>query len=470
MKRVILTFAAVALVGAYAPSADAARRSSMAGNLLIEDVQDIFFLPHEVVNYVNYVWFDFVTGVDTPSATSGVSSGGEAPSAGSTDTGGFDTSDGGTDGSSGLDAGSVTPTGMVASGGLGGPSFGSGGILFGNAQDRNFGFGIAVHRSDFMGAQLDGSDLGTVFQYHRNAGIEDGEMGRLGISTLPTLSWLDLLIGASVSDNMDLGARLSLGSNLASSSDIDGDDSGDVRPSLSVFSFNFVGSLGYDTDSMALDASVELNLGNWSNTNEVADTEDTASSFGLGLFGRAFFAMSENIDLGVIAQFHTRSRTADLEGDVTNESSALNVGAGVGPVYHIGEVATVAAYVTLGLGQAVFNPEGDDNQSSATAFLFPGVNIAAEWHLLDWLTYRAGLRSRYAFASGEVEAPGDSGGTASSARSAEFYWSNGFGFNALEGNFNFDAMLNWPIITGGPHFISGATADMFAVVSASYTF
>lgn len=37
------------------------RRSSLAGNLLIEDRRNVFFLPHEVANYVNFVWFDFLS-------------------------------------------------------------------------------------------------------------------------------------------------------------------------------------------------------------------------------------------------------------------------------------------------------------------------------------------------------------------------------------------------------------------------
>jgi len=39
---------------------------ALGGNLLIEDAKDIFMFPHDVARYVNYVWFDFMTGVGTP--------------------------------------------------------------------------------------------------------------------------------------------------------------------------------------------------------------------------------------------------------------------------------------------------------------------------------------------------------------------------------------------------------------------
>jgi hypothetical protein len=45
-----------------APAAHASRRSGLAGNLLIEDVKDIFLFPHDVARYVNHVWFDFISG------------------------------------------------------------------------------------------------------------------------------------------------------------------------------------------------------------------------------------------------------------------------------------------------------------------------------------------------------------------------------------------------------------------------
>jgi len=46
-----------------APS-DAARRSSLAGNLLIQDMDDVFFFPQNVVNYNRTVTFDFGTNAD----------------------------------------------------------------------------------------------------------------------------------------------------------------------------------------------------------------------------------------------------------------------------------------------------------------------------------------------------------------------------------------------------------------------
>ena len=475
MKRgALLAVLALLFTTVLASNADASRRSSLAGNLLIEDVQDIFFMPHEVVNYVNYVWFDFVTGVDLPSASLPAVTDGGGGGGG----GGTDVPDDITDGMEG------TPVGTTTTSGLGGPHLGSGGILFGNAVDRNFGFGIALHRSDYQSAQLDASGLGTVFHLHRNAGLEDAYSRDLTGSSallLPIegLNWLDLLVGFSLNQNMDIGARVALGSNVLSRADLDGDDQDVINPGASTTFFSLIASLGYDTSSMAIDASVELNIGSWSAQSLAGDNEleDSASMFGLGVMARGFFAMSDSIDLGALFNFYTRSRSTNLDDGDSDDStrtdvdiSEFGVRAGVGPRYQIGDNATVAAYVTLGLGQLTADPEGKNNLIDQVTVLLPGVNVAAEWHLLHWLTYRAGIRSEYSLVSGELQEDSDRGGDSVSMRGPSFYWSNGFGFNALEGNFKLDAMLNWPVITAGPYLISGSAADMFASVSASYTF
>ncbi len=472
MRRgAFVIFSALLLVTVSVSSASASRRSSLAGNLLIEDVSDIFFMPHEVVNYVNYVWFDFVTGVSVPDTSSpSVAEGLSASSGGG--------------GSTDVPTGDVTTEEVTTLSGLGGPHLGSAGILFGNAQQRNFGFGIALHRSDFQSAHTEALSGGTVFGAHRNGGIEDSILPRLTGTTgllapIENLSWLDVIAGFALGSNMDLGFRLALGSNALERSDLDDDDSGVLNPGSSAFSFSLLGSLGYDSDAMNLDASVELNIGSWSATALAGDDEleDTAGSFGLGIMGRAFFAMSDSIDLGVLLNIATRSRSTDLDDGDGDDSSRIDieiaefqVQASVGPRYKIGDNATVAAYVTLGISQLTADPEGKNNLIDQVTILLPGVNIAAEWHLLEWLTYRSGVRSEYNMISGELQEDSDRGGDSVSLRGPSFYWSNGFGFNALEGNFKLDAMLNWPVTTAGPFFLSGSSNDLFAMVSASYTF
>jgi hypothetical protein len=56
MRLVILSVLVLSLV---ATSAFAARRSSLGGNLLIPDTDDIFFFPHHVGDYQRHVTFDF---------------------------------------------------------------------------------------------------------------------------------------------------------------------------------------------------------------------------------------------------------------------------------------------------------------------------------------------------------------------------------------------------------------------------
>jgi hypothetical protein len=143
---------------------------------------------------------------------------------------------------------------------------------------------------------------------------------------------------------------------------------------------------------------------------------------------------------------------------------------GVGMVYTIGEEAIVSAYVTLGVTQRTEDPEGSNNLTDVVGWLLPGVRISAEWWLTEWFAYRAGLAAEYRLLSGEQQEDNASGGDDLAARSLLFYWSNGIGFEALDGDFHFDAMLNWPLITNGPYILSGNSNAMFAMVTAAYSF
>ena len=387
LTRILITMA-LTLVVALPAQAD--RRSALAGNLLIEDFSDVFFMPHEITQYINRVWFDFVTGVDLP-----------------------DTSVANVTDSLGGGAEEVPEAEpALALSGLGGPHLGSAGIVFGNAIDQSLGFGLAVHRSDFQSAQADGMGLGSVFGLHRNAGLEDTMIPRIGNMLLPieTLDWVDFLVGFALNNSMDMGARISLGSNLYSASDLDGDLEGDLNPGASATSFNLVAGLGYDTPRFTMDGSVELSIASYvAQALETADDEltDQAGTFGLGLTGRMFLNMSDSLDLGTLVNLRIGSRATDLDDGSGDETSRLDIemsefhfSGSAGPRYRIADVAQIAAYATVGLGQITVDPEGKNNVIDQVYFLLPGVNIAAEWYLLPWLTYRAGIHSEYNIVSG----------------------------------------------------------------------
>jgi len=287
------------------------------------------------------------------------------------------------------------------------------------------------------------------------------------------LQWLDLMAGFAVTNEVDLGVRLSFGSNLLTQADRDGADEGENDPGQSFTSFNILVSGGYEAADESIVADIALEFNIISVAYEDLNVTNDGSGFGFTLAGRAFFELSDNIDLGVLAGIETRSRSTTFDDNapgVDTENSDLAFSVGVGPRYTIGEEATIAAYATLGVFQTTLDPDGADNLQDAVAWLLPGINIAAEWWITHWFAYRSGLSSQYTLLSAEQQAPSPDGGTDSKARSLFFYWSNGIGFSALDNDFNFDAMINWPIITDGPYFVSGISNGIFAMVTASYQF
>jgi hypothetical protein len=147
-RFVRLSIACLLLLAMASPSF-AARRSSLAGNLLIPDTDDIFFLPQHVTMHKRLVTFDL-----------------------------------------GTDNGA-----------------GSGGMIFGNEQ---LTLGAFAHRSDFLAAipnaYLTRGDIDNV----SNRG--ESEPLPVFTPDLTALNWVDLILGFQAGDN-PLGVRVSLGRN-----------------------------------------------------------------------------------------------------------------------------------------------------------------------------------------------------------------------------------------------------------------
>ena len=139
-----------------ARKAHADRRSSLAGNLLITDQDDIYIYPQLTLEHRNLVSFDFFPGNSLTNVlgagaqnnnTQQPNNNGTLPGNGTTRNGTAGTTD----------TGGNTTTGALgsydeASGGLpGGPNAMGGGGLLLFGQD-NFAFGVASHRQDLYGA------------------------------------------------------------------------------------------------------------------------------------------------------------------------------------------------------------------------------------------------------------------------------------------------------------------------------
>jgi hypothetical protein len=148
--RYVRLFMLVLLLLAVASPSFAARRSSLSGNLLIQDQDDIFFFPHLVSMHNRMVTFDF-----GPSSTTNW--------------------------------------------------LGSGGMAFG---DERFTIGLFAHRSDFLGAlQSAYNTRGDI----DNVGF-DGEIDVPPGVGPNALNWIDVLAGFEAWGN-PWGVRFSVGRN-----------------------------------------------------------------------------------------------------------------------------------------------------------------------------------------------------------------------------------------------------------------
>ncbi len=146
--RYIRVFFTVLTLLALASTSHAARRSSLAGNLLIQDADDVFFFPHLVNMHKRMVTFD------------------------------------------------LGPNAAV----------GSGGLVFGN---ESVTFGAFTHRSDFLGALPDAfftrGDID-----HIGNGIGTFPSGGLTAVGPGALNWIDALVGWQMGET-PWGLRFSLG-------------------------------------------------------------------------------------------------------------------------------------------------------------------------------------------------------------------------------------------------------------------
>ena len=157
----LISFASLALLMCYASSADAARRTSMAGNVLIEDKDDIFTFPQLILDYRNLIAFDY-----------GVSS-----------------------------------------------SEGSGVLLFGSEQ---MAFGIAVHRAEVTDGSI---TFGHLWDGELTGLSGPGDPWGGAVSGVPApYTIFDFLFSAKVGTGA-FGARLSIGNSSDSSEPAEGDGS-----------------------------------------------------------------------------------------------------------------------------------------------------------------------------------------------------------------------------------------------------
>lgn len=448
------------LATTVAMNAYADRRSSLAGNLLITDQDDIYVYPQLTLEHRNLVSFDYYPGATVLGL-------------------------GGSEEDAGLNDGANS---------MGGAGL----LLFGQ---ENFAFGISSHREDQFGATpgafLGGGDVqlygpsrlqswgflgfnGPLSGGNVNPSAGGDPSGAGAISVIEPLQLADILLGFKLAPQHSMGARLSIGQHGASSQQVTTNNTFETSWNTTVI--NLV--LGYSLrSSFDLDLNLELGLAFLKNefvtdaqAPNYSDSGSLAPSFSVS--GRALVPLEDKIKLGVLGVLHVNSSSVDNEFGAVNPTTAdsFNVSAsnfffeaGAGPVYELPDDTTIAAYGTLGFGRSSYNLNSGDEIITTTSLMLPGFKLALEHSLADWMVFRTGLGTRYYFTFQDREY--DDANTPNVSDSAGFYefnWSVGLGFKA--GNFELNGTLTTPLVTDGPAIISGRSGSMFSLLNASYKF
>ncbi|GEM_PF-1523163 len=450
-----------------ASSAFAERRSSLAGNVLIDDVDDVFFFPQVALDHRNQVRFDLALSsalLDTTNAN--------------------DNSE-----NADLSFGENTMSG-------------SGLLLFG---EKGFAFGISTHRQDSYGTAPQGIlGIGDLQLYNKTSlgvwningpssptpgGSTDapapGTAQGAGGAFLSPLQMADLLVAFGLGDQNSLGLRLSIGQASASFRALGAGDT-DSTESWNATAINLTAGFTHKSD-FELDLGLELGLAFFSNTfitkENSPNYNDSASlAPSLSLYGRVAIPLRESVKLGAVAILHINSSSFTDEfgtdpnsNDPTDADSSSQTAfnfffeGGAGPVYELPDKTTVAAYATLGFGTSSYSLNSGDEDISTTTLLLPGFKLALEHSIVDWFTFRTGLSSRYRFNFQSHNFDDNArDNLQTSATNYEFLWSAGMGLNF--GNFSLDGTFQTPFLTDGPNFLGGKETGVFGLVSVGYKF
>ncbi len=337
-------------------------------------------------------------------------------------------------------------------------SSGSGLVLLGDSQ---LAFGLGIAQGDILG-----SSLSSTINNHPNLGAPANLLG----AQYPAVHTIvDLIFGMDLGSGL-LGARIGIGhgGNSATPTIASGrsDDSN---------SQTFVrGDVGFSLrGDFRLDTALRLVYNSGDNTVN-GDTVRDASQIQVGLAARAYTPLAAGIDLGLLAdiEFINSGESTYLPTPFPNVDSGANnfsILAGAGPVYTIDGVTTLAGYGVIGFVTSSNDPNKDtnDDANSSYGLVLPGLAVAADIHLTDWLYFRTGAQYLFVFNSSTQElATNDD--TSSRSRTSNFGWSAGLGLKA--GNFALDGTLQHGFLTAGPNFLGGQTPGLFSMVSASYVF
>jgi hypothetical protein len=375
--------------------ADAARRASLSGNVLIEDRDDVYLWPQLAVNYSNLAAFEY------------------GPAA----------------------------------------AVGNGLLLWGSD---TAAFGVAVHRGDLFDNHL--FPYNGLNPSGALGDLADPTVPLAGTIGVNSGTIVDLMAGFDVGGGL-AGARLSLGNGGVSNTPADPDaaetSSGITFVKLqggyslsNPLTLDTSLSLTYAGGSQDAGDDTPLEGSNFGVGLKVRGYSELGGGLELGFLGDVIFN-STSVDA-------TPDPDGDT---TTASESGFAIQAGAGPVWDLGGAdfdTTVAGYGVLGFASTSTdqNTDEDDDASGASRLILPGFNLAADIQLLEWLYFRTGAQYLWVIDGTSQETPAFDGEVETSTRApGGFGWTAGFGLE--KGNFRFDGTFAENFLTNGPNFIGG---------------
>lgn len=433
-----------AVLMSMAPAAEAARRYGLAGNVLIEDADDVFMFPQLATKYARSVGFDYGVGKSSGSATllmgDTYRAWGVALHRGDAMTPWKASPDGDLHVMDPYGSGFLTPKGEHAVQDPAIPAVGGGG-----GGGENLGGDPAA-----ADPALDAANQGQT---------------AASVASASPKTLIDLFYASADPGKSGWGLRFTLGTDKTFN---DPKASG-AKENANAEHFAAV-TFGYGDHENAFEydgaATLLLDMGS-STTNGKETMSSTRFDLTVNARGSMPLAGEKDTRLGLLAQARYGSATIEPKGAGKNAADDVRLLAGAGPVVKVAERITVAGYATLGVTRQTHDPDSKapGDLDGRLAFLFPGFNIATEIKLTEWMQFRSGAEYTYTWQTQDVgKAPG---GSVDSNRADSFVWNTGLGFKF--GDLVLDGALSHKFLTEGPDFIGG-DSPLFAMVSANAKF
>lgn len=443
--RTLFRFSLVgATILAATTSAEAARRFSLAGNALIDDADDVYVFPQLTTDNARMIGFDY--GAASNSGTGVLILGDKYQAWGVAIHRG--------------DA--MTPWMTSADGDLGNLNgYGSGIGAAVQVPSLKTAFGAQTVPTDGTGVPTDGT--GAPADGGAGAGAGAGAGGGGGLTAAPK-TVVDFLYASTEPGKTGWGLRLTLGSDKDWNQPKGGKENFTSEHFVAA-TFGYTdktGRLEYDgSGTLLYDMGTLVGGGK-----ELA----TSSRVELSLNARGTMPIDGEKDtkLGLLGQARYGTSTIDMKSAGKDVSDDLHLMVGAGPVIKPHDRITVAAYGIVGVVRQTQDPNSKQNGNTEgrVAFMFPGVNLATEVKLKDWLFFRTGAEYDYLIYQTDI-GTSSTGGAATSQRFENFVWNAGLGFKV--GDLDIDGALSHKFITEGPDFIGG-DSPLFAMVSAKAKF